>query len=86
MQRLNAFRVLLECMGAFGRLGRLGKHNPIWYGMYVWYVCTYGKHNCIKQRFIGILKGRSAPSIDGLVLGVCHWLPVGARMVFINGK
>ena len=36
---LNAFRALSERMKAFGRLGRLGKHSPIWYVCMVWYVC-----------------------------------------------
>ena len=40
LERLNAFRALWECMGAFGWLDRQGKHNPTcMYGMYVWYVC-----------------------------------------------
>ena len=37
---LNQFGAFLERMGAFGRLcrlGRLGKHNPIWYVCMVWY-------------------------------------------------
>ena len=34
LERLNALRALLERMGAFGRLGRQGKHNSIcMYGM-----------------------------------------------------
>ncbi len=33
LEGLNAFRAVWERMGAFGRLGtlgRMGKHNPIW--------------------------------------------------------
>ena len=57
LERLNAFRLLRERMGAFGRLGklcRLGKHNPIWYE---WYVCSI----IIKTKILQDLKQGLVP-------------------------